>query len=38
MRWLYNYHKRIKQNNIENNYSEDINDNNNEWITPDFVK
>jgi CheY-like chemotaxis protein len=38
MRWLYNYHYRLKQNNIENNYSEDINDNNNEWITPEFCK
>ncbi len=39
MRWLYNYHHyRLKQNNIENNYSEDINDNNNEWITPEFCK
>ena len=38
MRWLYNYHYRLKQNNIENSYSEDINDNNNEWITPEFCK
>jgi integrase/recombinase XerD len=38
MRWLYNYHYRLKQNNIENNFSEDINDNNNEWITPEFCK
>ena len=38
MRWLYNYHYRLKQNNIENNYSDDINDNNNEWITPEFCK
>jgi hypothetical protein len=38
MRWLYNYHYRLKQNNLDNSYSEDINDNNNEWITPEFCK
>lgn len=38
MRWLYNYHYRLKQNNIDNNYNDDINDNNSEWITPEFCK
>ena len=38
MRWLYNYHSRLKQDNIDNIYNDDINDNNIEWITPDFCK
>lgn len=38
MRWLYNYHYRLKQGNLQKSYNYEINDNINEWVTPEFCK